>query len=114
MFAASKSGRAAAAAPTPTDPSFAYVPLLLNTTSTNGQQNNTFLDSGTANGGVGFTINRNGTPTQGSITPYWPNGQWSNYFNGSNAYLTSTIPALSGQFTIDFWFYRSQYSRLLG
>jgi hypothetical protein len=53
---------------------------LLNTTSTNGQQNNTFLDSSTNN----FTITRNGTPTQGSITPYWPNGQWSNYFNGSS------------------------------
>jgi hypothetical protein len=84
------------------DPSFAYVPLLLETTSTNGQQNNTFLDSSTNN----FTITRNGTPTQGSITPYWPNGQWSNYFNGTNAYLTSTVPALSGQFTIDFWLYR--------
>jgi hypothetical protein len=53
---------------------------LLNTTSTNGQQNNTFLDSSTNN----FTITRNGTPTQGSITPYWPNGQWSNFFNGSS------------------------------
>jgi hypothetical protein len=66
--------------PGPTDANFGYVPLLLNTTSTNGQQNNTFLDSSTNN----FTITRNGTPTQGSITPYWPNGQWSNYFNGSS------------------------------
>ena len=78
MFAASKSGRAAAAAAT--DANFRYVPLLLETTSTNGQQNNTFLDSSTNN----FTITRNGTPTQGSRTPYWPNGQWSNYFNGSS------------------------------
>jgi hypothetical protein len=104
MFSTSKAlfRKPAGASPT-TDPSFAYVPLLLNTTSTNGQQNNTFLDSSSNT----FTITRNGTPTQGSITPYWPNGQWSNYFNGSNAYLTSTIPALSGQFTIDFWFYRN-------
>jgi hypothetical protein len=90
--------------PTPTDPSFAYVPLLLNTGSTNGQQNNTFLDSSTNN----FTITRNGTPTQGSITPYWPNGQWSNYFNGSNAYLT--VPSnsalnLTANFTVEFWAY---------
>jgi len=70
--------------------------------ATNGVQNNTFIDESN----YAFPITRNGTPTQGSITPYWPNGQWSNYFNGSNAYLTSTIPALSGQFTIDFWLYR--------
>jgi hypothetical protein len=103
MFAAaSKSGRASAAAPTPTDPSFAYVPLLLNTGTTNGQQNNTFLDSSTNN----FTITRNGTPTQGSITPYWPNGQWSNYFNGSSTLnlATNAIPA-SGAFTFETFVY---------
>ena len=91
-----------------TDPSFAYVPLLLNTTSTNGQQNNTFLDSGTANGGVGFTITRNGTPTQGSITPYWPNGQWSNYFGGVGSYLTTNstpIGTTTSTFTIECWIY---------
>jgi hypothetical protein len=102
MFAASKSGQAAGAAPTPTDPSFAYVPLLLNTGSTNGQQNNTFLDSSNNT----FTITRNGTPTQGSITPYWPNGQWSNYFNGSSSLnlATNAIPA-SGAFTFETFVY---------
>ena len=101
MFAASKSGRAASAVAT--DPYFPYVPLLLNTTSTNGQQNNTFLDSSTNN----FTITRNGTPTQGSVTPYWPNGQWSNNFNGSSDYLTvptnTAFDFGSGNFTIEFW-----------
>ena len=87
-----------------TDPSFAYVPLLLNTTSTNGQQNNTFLDSSTN----AFTITRNGTPTQGSITPYWPNGQWSNYFVASSSQTllttqTQVIP--TGSFTIECWAY---------
>jgi len=87
-----------------TDPSFAYVPLLLNTTSTNGQQNNTFLDSSTNN----FTITRNGTPTQGSITPYWPNGQWSNYFVASSSQTlltteTQVIP--TGNFTIELFVY---------
>jgi hypothetical protein len=96
MFAASKSSRAAAT----TDPLFPYVPLLLETTSTNGQQNNTFLDSGTANGGVGFTITSNGTPTQGSVTPYWPNGYWSNYFAGATNYLTT--PSISAIGTTDF------------
>jgi hypothetical protein len=104
MFAASKSGRVAAAAAT--DPYFPYVPLLLETTSTNGQQNNTFLDSSTNN----YTITRNGTPTQGSVTPYWPNGQWSNYFNGSGDYLTGTSPNLSGTWTIEFWWYPTSVS----
>jgi len=105
MFAASKSGRVAAAAAT-TDPYFPYVPLLLETTSTNGQQNNTFLDSSTN----AFTITRNGTPTQGSVTPYWPNGQWSNFFNGSPDYLynSSNNVALqmgTGDYTVEFWAY---------
>jgi len=104
MFAASKSGRAAAAAPT-SDTLFPYVPLLLNTTSTNGQQNNTFLDSSTNN----FTITRNGTPAQGSVTPYWPVGYWSNNFNGSSDYLTagtSTCDASqfgTSNFTVEMW-----------
>lgn len=103
MFAASKSGRAAAAAPT-SDTFFPYVPLLLNTTSTNGQQNNTFLDSSTNN----FTITRNGTPTQGSVTPYWPNGYWSNYFGGTGSYasISSTpISATTSTFTIECWIF---------
>jgi hypothetical protein len=93
------------------DASFAYVPLLLETTSTNGQNNqgttttNGFLDSSTNN----FTITRNGSPTQGSVTPYWPNGQWSNYFNGSTDYLTTQSTTLlasgTGDFTIEFWLY---------
>jgi hypothetical protein len=86
-------------------PSFAYVPLLLETTSTNGQQNNTFLDSSTNN----FTITRNGTPTQGSATPYWPAGQWGNYF--SSSYLSIADSASlrfgSGNFTIEAWVFRT-------
>jgi len=105
MFSTSKALFRRPAAGGATDPSFAYVPLLLNTTSTNGQQNNTFLDSSTNN----FTITRNGTPTQGSITPYWPNGQWSNYFNGSTDYLTVASDAAFafgiGDFTIECWVY---------
>jgi len=105
MFAASKSGRFSGGAAPTTDASFAYVPLLLETTSTNGQQNNTFLDSSTNN----FTITRSGTPTQGSITPYWTAGQWSNYF--SSSYLSVADSASlrfgSGNFTIEAWVFRT-------
>jgi hypothetical protein len=86
------------------DPYFMYVPLLLNSTSTNAQTNNTFLDSSTNN----FTITRNGTPTQGSVTPYWPDGQWSSYFSGSSQYLTAPSPSGSlgtGDFTVQCWIY---------
>lgn len=87
-----------------TDPYFMYVPLLLNTTSTNGQQNNTFLDSSTNN----FTITRNGTPTQGAFTPYQPSGYWSGYFNGTSDYLSlaaSSQFSLTGSFTVECSFY---------
>jgi len=104
---------------TATDPYFSYVPLLLNTTSSNGQQNNTFLDSSTNN----FNITRTGTPTQGSVTPYWPNGQWSNYFNGSTDY--TSVGAASNwtflhnglqNYTIECWFFSSDntYRSILG
>ena len=70
--------------------------------ATNGVQNNTFIDTGP----YAFPITRNGTPTQGSITPYWPNGQWSNYFNGSSSLnlATNAIPA-SGAFTFETFVY---------
>lgn len=80
-----------------------YTTLLLQGNGTNGAQNNTFLDSSTNN----FTITRNGNTTQGSFTPYEANGYWSNYFNGTDAYLsvpTSTaFDPGSGDFTIEFW-----------
>ena len=109
MFAASKSGQAVSAVVT--DPYFMYVPLLLNTTSTNGQQNNTFLDSSTNN----FTITRNGTPTQGAFTPYQPSGYWSGVFNGSSDYLSAAYNAAfnfasSTPFTVEFWFNTTGFS----
>jgi len=106
MFSTSKAlfRKAGGGAGPSTDASFAYVPLLLETTSTNGQQNNTFLDSSSNT----FTITRNGTPTQGSLTPYWPNGQWSNYFNGSSNLSIASTASLAmgaGDFTIEMWVY---------
>lgn len=88
-----------------TDTYWKYVSLLLNTTSTNAAQNNTFIDS-SANA---VTITRTGTPTQGSFTPYWPNGQWGNYFpGGTTNYLTppaSTNLLMTGDFTLECWVY---------
>jgi len=91
-----------------------YNTLLVNTTNTNGQQNNTFLDSSTNN----FTITRNGNTTQGRFGPFAPgggttqaNGYFSGYFDGTGDYLS--LPASgnasyingTGNFTIDFWVY---------
>jgi hypothetical protein len=88
--------------PPATDPLFDYVSLLLNTTSTNGAQNNTFLDSSTNN----FSITRNGNTTQGTFSPFSQTG-WSNFFGGTNAdYIappTSTSLSMTGDFTIEAW-----------
>ena len=102
MFAASKTAAAAAGSPPPaTDPDFNYVTMLLHGDGTNGAQNNTFLDSSTNN----FTITRNGTPTQGSFSPY--GDLWSNNFSGSTQYLTIATNAVftyaTGDFTIEGW-----------
>jgi len=104
MFAASKSGKAVAVTPAIPDTYFPYVSLLTETTSVNGQQNNTFLDSSSNN----FSITRAGTPTQGSVTPYWPNGYWSNYFDGTTGTLLTTptntaFQLTTSNFTIEFW-----------
>lgn len=85
------------------DQYWSYVAMLMSTTATNAQQNNTFLDSSTNN----FTITRNGNTTQGSVNPYGSN--WSNYFDGTNAYLTSATSSAyamgTGDFTIEGWFF---------
>lgn len=83
------------------DTYFNYVSALLPGNSTNGAQNNTFLDSSTAN----RTITRTGSPTQGSFSPYGNN--WSNYFDGSGDYISMASNAAfnfdTGNFTVEFW-----------
>jgi hypothetical protein len=81
-------------------------------TASNGVANNTFID-GSANA---FPITRTGTPTQGSSTPYWPNGYWSNYFaGGASDYLSSTTASTVLQFgtnpyTVEGWVYQTARS----
>ena len=85
------------------DPYFDFVTLMLHGNGTNGAQNNTFLDSSTNN----FTITRNGNTTQGTFTPYGSN--WSNYFNGTDAWLSIGSNAAfgmgTGDCTIECWYY---------
>lgn len=94
------------------DPNFNNVSLLLHGDGTNGAQNNTFLDSSTNN----FTITRNGTPTQGSFSPFNLNGEYSiaanggsGYFNGTTDYLTipdsDQFNLAANNFTIECWVY---------
>lgn len=87
------------------DPYFPYVTALLNGDGTNGAQNNTFLD-GSSNA---YTITRNGNTTQGSASPYFYPGCWSNYFDGAGDYLTcggsSALAFGAGDFTLEMWVY---------
>jgi hypothetical protein len=94
----------AAATPAPaTDPFFEYVTLLVNTNSTNGAQNNTFLDSSTNN----FSITRNGDTTQGSFNPYMPSGYWSGFFDGTGDWLSvpdnAAFDLAAGDWTVETW-----------
>ena len=99
MIAAIFSGSAVS-----TDPYFNLTTLLLSTTATNGQQNNTFQDSSTNN----FTITRNpatgpNAPTQGTFSPFSQTG-WSNYFSSANISCPN-INFSTNAFCIEGWFY---------
>jgi hypothetical protein len=92
--------------------------LLLNLTdgnyvgATDGVQNNTFID----NSNYAFSITRTATATQGSVSPYWPNGYWSAYipgpsgqngiYLGYNAVLNiDGAPGVAPDFTMEAWVY---------
>ena len=89
------------------DAYFNLVTLLLNTTSTNGAQNNTFLDSSSNN----FSITRNGNPTQGTFTPFsQAPGYWSTNFPGSSNITWTGTAIGSGDFTVECWFNATAYA----
>jgi hypothetical protein len=99
---------AAGATGVETDPNFKQTVLLLHGDGTNGAQNNTFLDGSTNN----FTITRNGNTTQGTFSPFsLPNGQWSNFFDGTGDYLSfannSAFDITQGNFCVEMWVYRA-------
>jgi hypothetical protein len=87
------------------DPYFQYNTLLLPGQGTNNTQNNSFQDSSTNN----FTVNRSGTPTQGTFSPFsGADGNWSNYFDGTSSYLTGGAGSGSlgsGNFTVEAFVY---------
>ena len=92
-----------AAAVVDSDTYFNLVALLLPGNGTNGAQNNIFLDSSTNN----FTVTRNGTPTQGTFSPFSQTG-WSGYFDRTGQ-LDVPESAISGvgssNFSIECWVY---------
>ena len=99
---------------TAVDEYFNRTTLLLNTSSTNGAQNNTFLDSSTNN----FTITRNGNTTQGTFTPFSQTGWSNNFVSGSSQGLSvadnANLRLGSGDFTVECWFYMAGNSSLDG
>jgi hypothetical protein len=93
------------------DAFFNSVMLLLNTSSTNGAQNNTFQDSSSSP----LTITRNpatgpNAPTQGTFSPFSQTG-WSNYFSGSGNFFSPATgssdynPGATGAWTFETWIY---------
>ena len=104
---------AVSAAVSAADAFFNRVVLLINTSSTNGAQNNAFQDSS----GNGYNPSRApasgpNAPTQGTFTPFSQTG-WSNFFNGSTDYLSNTTSGSSafdlstGNWTLEAWVYRA-------
>lgn len=92
-----------------TDPNFADNTALFHFDGTEGQQNRQFLDR--SNNAVTLNL-APGDPTQGSFSPYsTPDGYWSIYHDGtetgsSDSYVTAGSHTFSGDFTIEFWWYR--------
>jgi len=89
------------------DEHIANTELLLKGEGSNGQTNNTFVDSSASS----HTITRNGDTTQGSFSPFSPKG-WSMYVDGNSTThgilgpnVTDTLGDGKGNWTIELWHY---------
>lgn len=89
------------------EPQFNLNSLLLHGDGSSGANNSVFQDSSTN----ALTITRNGTPTQGSFSPFSQTG-WSAYFSGSSSSpdfvstaSSSTFNVSSGNWTVEAWFW---------
>jgi hypothetical protein len=83
--------------------------LLINTTNTNGQQNNSFSDQ--SQFGIGIT--RNGNTTQGTTSPFYlgggteqTEGYFSGTFDGNGDFINFSNRSIAGSFTCECWFWR--------
>jgi hypothetical protein len=88
------------------DEHIANTELLLQGEGSNGQNNNTFVDSSASS----HTITRNGDTTQGSFSPFSPKG-WSMYVDGTDTTQGIVGPTVSsilgtgtGNWTVEFWY----------
>jgi hypothetical protein len=97
------------------DPYFTYNSLLIHGAGTDGAQNNTFLDSSTANSGSPWSLTRNGNVYQGAFTPFTRTG-WSVYLDGNvninnPAGLPTAFAGWGGRTrTFEMWLYREDSS----
>lgn len=82
--------------------------LALKSLASNNSNNNTFIDSSTNN----YPLTRNGNVTQGSFSPYNPNG-YSCYF-GPSTYCTipanSNFDIINSNSTVEFWLNLDSYN----
>ena len=88
----------------PSDDEFDNVSFLSHFDGANNGVNNAFDDSSDSN----HTVSITGNPSQGTFGPFArPEGEWSNYFNGSSDYLTLASSADfgmgTGNFTWEAW-----------
>lgn len=87
---------------TPSDPDWQYCELLVDTVSADAQDNKTFDDGSTGN----HSITANGDVTQGTFSPFSPNG-FSMFFDGVDDYFTvadaAALRAGTGDFTVEAW-----------
>jgi len=92
----------------PTAPLTPVTNTSLLTLQTNGPENNNGFLDGSANS---FPITRTGNTTQGSFTPYGPNGYWSNSFTPNSGVQFPYTSALTSwwtqNFTMEMWVFNN-------